>query len=76
MLFWKDKSELQKYDVCDASHWKPNKKNVPEKALHHFPLRLRLQRIFWSIKNITFMRWHKEQRINDNVLRHPTNIEV
>ncbi|XP_038706800.1 uncharacterized protein LOC120002208 isoform X2 [Tripterygium wilfordii] len=41
--------------------------------MRYFPLRPRLQRLFMSSKTAKFMRWHAEERLNDGILRHPTD---
>uniref|UniRef100_A0A2N9FEG8 Transposase-associated domain-containing protein n=1 Tax=Fagus sylvatica TaxID=28930 RepID=A0A2N9FEG8_FAGSY len=50
-----------------------NKKKVPQKILRYFPLTPRLQRLFMTKRIASDMRWHKEGRVNDGVLRHPAN---
>ena len=50
-----------------------NKKKVPQKILRYFPLTPRLQRLFMTKRIASDMRWHKEGRVNDGVLWHPTN---
>jgi hypothetical protein len=51
---------------------KKNKK-VPNKILRYFPLTPRLQRLFMTKHVASDMRWHKEGRVNDGVLRHPAD---
>jgi hypothetical protein len=50
-----------------------NKKKVPQKILRYFPLTPRLQRLFMTKRIASDMRWHKEGRVNDGVLRHPAD---
>lgn len=51
-------------------------KGFPKKSLRHLPLIPKLQRLFISKKNALDMRWHKDRRIEDGVLRHPANFEA
>ncbi|XP_042962390.1 uncharacterized protein LOC122296653 [Carya illinoinensis] len=79
ILFWKENSELNSCPICKASRWMPTTNGtwvIPQKVLRHFPLKPRLQRLFLFTKIAADMRWHKEQRVNDeNNLRHPANSE-
>ena len=38
--------------------------------LRYFPLKLRLQRLYMSSHIALYMRWHKEKRVNDGIMRH------
>ena len=49
------------------------KKRVPDKMIWYFPLIPRLKRLFMYQMNAKLMRWHKEDRKQDNMLRHPTD---
>ncbi|WMV09410.1 hypothetical protein MTR67_002795 [Solanum verrucosum] len=83
MLYWKEDSLLDSCKVCGASRWKINthsgeKKNkkgkkIALKSLRYFPLKPRLQRLFMSTKTSTLMTWHKDKRVDDRIMRHPTN---
>ena len=48
MLFWGDREELQACAKCKESSWEDadGSRQVPHRVLRHFPLILRLQRIF------------------------------
>ena len=43
------------------------------KVLRHFPLILRLKRLYMSSKTTPLMRWHDEGCIKDGKLRHPAD---
>ncbi|XP_042944188.1 uncharacterized protein LOC122278155 [Carya illinoinensis] len=79
ILFWKENAELNECPVCKALRWMPNahgSRVIPQKVLHHFPLKPRLQLLFMSAKITGDMRWHKEQRaIEDTSMRHPADSE-
>ncbi|XP_047339912.1 uncharacterized protein LOC124943454 [Impatiens glandulifera] len=84
MLFWKDDKDLECCKVCGYSRWKidestlaprkkVNGKNIPNKVLLYFPLTPRLQRLYMCSKTAPSMRWHKDTRVDDEVLRHPAD---
>ena len=50
-----------------------NKKRVPTKVMWYFPLIPRLKHLFMNKTNAKLMRWHKEERKQDNMLRHPAD---
>ncbi|XP_056688291.1 uncharacterized protein [Spinacia oleracea] len=68
MFFWKESANLEKCSVCDT---KRNK--TSPKVLRYFPLTPRLQRLFMSRKTANDMRWHKDKRDDDGILRHPAD---
>ncbi|XP_042954736.1 uncharacterized protein LOC122291161 [Carya illinoinensis] len=80
ILFWKENANLNECPICKASRWMPNthgSRVIPQKVLRHFPLKLRLQRLFVSSKIAGDMRWHKEQRVTDETsMRHPADSEA
>ena len=47
------------------------KKRVPAKVMWYFPLIPCLKRLFMNKMNAKLMRWYKEERKQDNMLRHP-----
>jgi hypothetical protein len=57
----------------DASN---NKKRLPRKILHYFPLTPRLQRIYMPESTSSEMRWHKEGLVSDGKMRHPADSEA
>ena len=84
MLFWKDDTSLESCRVCGLSRWKvdqtsgrvrkkQNGKFMPTKVLRYFPLIPRLQRLYMCSKTAPMMRWHKEGRIESDMLRHPAD---
>ncbi|XP_021729936.1 uncharacterized protein LOC110696917 [Chenopodium quinoa] len=76
MLYWKEKVNDEKCNVCDVSRWKDpliGKKSGPAKVLRHFPLIPRLKRLFMSRKTSKLMRWHKKGHSKDGKQRHPSD---
>ncbi|XP_052171518.1 uncharacterized protein LOC127787497 [Diospyros lotus] len=84
MLYWKTDNGCDCCKVCGASRWKKdyrngefkmktNGKKIPIKTLRYFPLKPRLQRLFMSSKSASSMRWHFDKRVDDGVIRHPTD---
>ncbi|KAI5350929.1 hypothetical protein L3X38_003820 [Prunus dulcis] len=43
---------------------------IPQKVMRYLPLKPRLQQLYMSTHTATDMRWHKEQRVDDDVMRH------
>ncbi|WMV31114.1 hypothetical protein MTR67_024499 [Solanum verrucosum] len=83
MLYWKEDSLLDSCKICGASRWKINThtgetknkkgKKIASKTLRYFPLKSRLQRLFMSTKTSSLMTWHKDERTNDGIMRHPAD---
>ncbi|XP_028095166.1 uncharacterized protein LOC114295170 [Camellia sinensis] len=76
VLFWKENARLDKCPKCKASRYKINHsrgKKIPHKVLRYFLLTPRLKRLYMSRKTAEDMRWHKDKRIDDGVLRHPAD---
>ncbi|XP_057993145.1 uncharacterized protein LOC131174101 [Hevea brasiliensis] len=84
MLYWKEDERLDFCKICGYSRWKTDKyngedkvktngKRIPKKILRYFPLKPRLQRLFMSTKTTSLMRWHKDKRVDDGVMRHPAD---
>ncbi|KAG8475353.1 hypothetical protein CXB51_032178 [Gossypium anomalum] len=84
MLYWGDASKNISYDVCKSLRWQSSneldadeqvdgscRRPKPAKVLQYFPLIPRLKRLFQSSKTSQSMRWHKEGRTKDGILRHP-----
>ncbi|CAL9004873.1 unnamed protein product [Prunus brigantina] len=44
--------------------------------MRYLPLKPRLQRLYMSTHTATDMRWHKEKRVNNDVMRHPADGEA
>ena len=51
----------------------PIKKKVPAKVMWYFPVIPRLKRFFKNKSNAKLMQWHKEERKQDRMLRHPAD---
>ena len=85
VLYRNEYADLEKCPRCKKSRWKLNESNgnvigkkknhkkVPHKILRYFPLTPRLQRLFLTKNIASEMRWHKEGRVDDGVLRHPVD---
>jgi hypothetical protein len=89
ILYWREKSELERCPVCNVSRWKTRAssagegessskqpKKIARKILRYFPLKPRLQRLFMSKKTASSMRWHHAERVDDGVLRHPADSQA
>ncbi|CAL2238214.1 unnamed protein product [Prunus armeniaca] len=49
---------------------------IPQKVMRYLPLKPRLQRLYMSTHTATDMRWHKEKRVDNDVMRHPADGEA
>jgi len=92
ILYWKEHENAEKCPRCDHSRWKHKSeegddgdykgeirgkgRNVSCKVLHYFPLIPRLQRLFMYAKTASHMQWHKEKRLDDGILWHPTDAKA
>ena len=90
ILYWKENANLEACTKCNRSRWKSNeskgqqstnasfkkRKKKPAKILRWFPLKPRLQRLFMSPETANHMKWHANGRVNDGLLRHPTDFEA
>ncbi|XP_022680679.1 uncharacterized protein LOC101759230, partial [Setaria italica] len=77
--------ELDACPICEALRYKIRrddpgdvegqspKKRVPAKVMWYFPIIPRLKRLFRNKANAKLMRWHKEDRKEDEMLRHPAD---
>ena len=54
---------------CEASP----RKRVPAKVMWYAPIIPRLKRLFRNKENAKLLRWHKEDRKEDEMLRHPAD---
>lgn len=78
-LFWKD---CEHHELCSwygTSRWKTDYgkgKKIPHIILRCFLLKLKLQRLFISRKTTVEIMWHKNGRVDDQILRHPTDSQV
>ena len=50
-------------------------KMIPHKVLHYFPLTPRLRRLYMSGQRAKDMRWYIHKRVDNGIVRHPTNSE-
>jgi hypothetical protein len=81
----KEYDNLDAYPVCKACRYKipredpgdvegvHTKKRVPAKVMWYFPIIPRLKCLFMNKTNAKLMRWHKETKKQDNMLRHPAD---
>ena len=86
VLFRNENADAEECPVCHASRWKSTppseediasghkpKKPLPQKVLWYFPLIPRLQRLYMTEAMSSHMKWHKEGRVDDGVMRHPAD---
>ncbi|CAN6704834.1 unnamed protein product [Malus baccata var. baccata] len=80
ILFYKENKQLDKCPICNESRFKMTSQNrktkIPQKVMRYLPLKPRLQRLYMLMHTATDMRWHKEGRVNDDVMRHPADGEA
>ncbi|XP_065872964.1 uncharacterized protein [Euphorbia lathyris] len=77
-LYWGPFANATSCQICGLSRWKSgdsssDNKKIPHKVLRYFPLKPRLQRLFMSTEMASNMRWHKEKRVDDGIMRHPAD---
>ena len=51
----------------------PPRKRVPAKVMWYAPIIPRLKRLFRNKEHAKLLRWHKEERKSDGMLRHPAD---
>ena len=49
------------------------KKKVPTKVMWYFPIVPQLKRLFRNKAHAKLMCWHKEERKQDEMIRHPAD---
>lgn len=90
MLFHGEKYEkLDSYPTCGEIRRKftdsegcggdtsgVQKKRFPQKILRYFPLIPRFQRLYMNETTSKYMRWHKEEFVEDGKVCHPANSEA
>ena len=78
VLFRKRYAKMDVCPKCKESRWEDKDgKCVPHKVLRHFPLILRLKRMFGSSKTTEDTQWHKKKWTPvDNELSHPSDGEA
>ena len=64
--------KIRKDDPRDVEG-EPPQKRVPAKVMWYSPIIPRLKCLFRNKDNAKLMRWHKEERKNDSMLRHPAD---
>ncbi|CAI0444874.1 unnamed protein product, partial [Linum tenue] len=75
-LYWGPHKDATSCPVCKLPRYASidsKGKGKPHKVLRYFPLKPRLQRLFMSSKTASEMRWHKEGRSDDGIMRHPAD---
>ncbi|GJS78706.1 uncharacterized protein Tco_0728587 [Tanacetum coccineum] len=86
MLFRGDDKFLDSCSICKASRYKKfnndkqdddnnfiSKRKILAKQVHYFPLKPRLKRLFMSPHTTSQMTWHSKERVDDGLMRHPTD---
>ncbi|XP_039776218.1 uncharacterized protein LOC120643811, partial [Panicum virgatum] len=85
ILYRGEYENLDACPVCSALRYKirkddpgdvegePPRKRVPAKVMWYLPIIPRLKRPFRNKDNAKLMRWHKEERKKDSMLRHPAD---
>ncbi|XP_039822138.1 uncharacterized protein LOC120684337, partial [Panicum virgatum] len=85
ILYRGEYENLDACPVCSALRYKirkddpgdvegePPQKRVPAKVMWYSPIIPRLKRLFRNKDNAKLMRWHKEERKKDSMLRNPAD---
>jgi len=79
MLYYKDDSELTECKFYGLPRYMPDKgqnkryKKVSVKRMFYLPIIPRLQRLYASMDSARQMRWHHENKQDDDLLRHPSD---
>ncbi|XP_019236804.1 PREDICTED: uncharacterized protein LOC109217034 [Nicotiana attenuata] len=76
ILYWREHANAQSCPKCGESRWKSKEnggKKVAHKVLRHFPTKPRLQRLYMARETAKKMRRHKEEHVDDGILRHPSD---
>ena len=60
-------------DLGDVEDEERLKKKIPAKVMCYVPIISRLKRLFRNKDHAKLLRWHKEDRKVDNMLRHPAD---
>ena len=64
--------KIRRDDPGDVEGERPRKK-IPAKVMWYAPIIPRLKRLFKNKEHAKLLRWHKEDRKVDNMLRHPVD---
>jgi hypothetical protein len=85
ILYRGDYENLTECPICTALRYKirgddpgdvegePPRKRVPAKMMWYAPIIPRLKHFFRGKEHAKLLRWHKEDRLSDGMLRHPAN---
>lgn len=87
VLFRKEYADMDYCPTCKECRWKAaatddsdvertnhkGKKQVARKVLRYFPLTPRLQCLFMTNATSSYMRWHKDDRVDDGIMRYPAD---
>ncbi|WVZ51489.1 hypothetical protein U9M48_002633 [Paspalum notatum var. saurae] len=85
ILYRGDYRELECCPACEALQYKIKRddpgdvegerprKSVPAKVMWYFPIIPCLRRLFRNKEHAKIIRWHKEERKKDDMLRHPAD---
>ncbi|CAL9025546.1 unnamed protein product [Prunus brigantina] len=80
MLFYKEHEMLDTCPIRNESRFKMTSQNrttkIPQKVMRYLPLKPKLQRLYTSTHTAVDMRWHKEKRIDDDVMQHHADGET
>ena len=60
-------------DPSDVEDEERLRKRIPAKVMWYAPIIPRLKHLFRNKEHAKLLRWHKEDRKVDNMLRHPTD---
>jgi hypothetical protein len=64
--------KIRRDDPGDVEGERPRKK-IPAKVMWYAPILPRLKHLFRNKVHAKLLRWHKEDRKVENMLRHPTD---
>src|SRR3954462_5621271 len=65
--------KIRRDDPGDVEGESTPRKRVPAKVMWYAPIIPRLKRLFQNKEHVKLLRWHKEDRKKDVMLRHPTD---
>ncbi|XP_074323908.1 uncharacterized protein LOC141660821 [Apium graveolens] len=70
--------DASKCPKCRVSRWKMGKdgkprNNIPAKVMWYFLIIPRFKRMFKSPSTAKLLTWHAEQRVEDGMMRHPSD---
>ncbi|XP_060213848.1 uncharacterized protein LOC132641015 [Lycium barbarum] len=70
---WIVRKEKDTDDEVASRNLTNKNKGISRKILQYFSLIPRLQRLYMTKQTVEDMRWHKNKRVEDGVLRHPAD---